>query len=1006
MKYHKLIILFFLCAFGIVSSQQSKIYTNELVNYNHAVDLYHNKNYSAAQILFHKIKDQYGNDSELKARSYYFEAFCAIRLGQNDGDDLMKSFFEKFPTSTKRNHAYLEVGDYYFNNGRYSYALKWFSKIDVSNLSNFNNEEFVFKKAYSLFAVRSFSNAKKYFSQLLNSATYGAQAKYYYGYIAYRNDDYAEADKYLNQVANDGKFDDDIPYYMANIKFKTGKFQEAIDAALPLINNSKGIQQSEIRKIIGESYFNLNEFDKAIPYLLEYKGKKGKWNNTDYYLLGYAYYMQKDYENALLWFTKIIDGNNAVSQNAYYHLAESYLLSDKKQEALNAFRNTKQMNFDVAIKKDAWLNYAKLSYEIGNPYKSTAEVIQEYINEYPDDEGIDEINDLLISAFISSKDYKGALEYLNNNKGQKNKEAYQKVAYLYGIQLFNTQEYSEAIKYFNLSLADAPNINYKSKSIFWKAEANYRSNNFEEAQTGFDLFLKQPDIDQIKENQIVNYHLAYTYFKLKDYSKAGGYFKEFIDTNPNNKKLLVDSYIRLGDSFFALSNYFKAVPEYQKVVDANDLDTDYAQFQLALSYGFMGDLEKKISALNDFTNLYLKSTLRDNAFYELGNSYIRNNDSKKALNAYSQVISNYKMSSLTPKSLLKQGLVYYNDDQNENALDKYKLVIKNYPATAEAKEAISNAKQIYIEMGRVDAYEALIKNVDYINITDEELDNTMFASAEQFYLTNQHKKAIEGFEKYLKRFPKGANALNSNFYLAESYQLNKQIKKSIPYYNKVLEQGKNNFTEQALVKVAYFYMENKDWDKGIETLKRLELEADSPQNVTFAQNNLMKGNYALKNYDKAVSYAEIVLQNEKLEDNIKSDAQIIIARSAFETGDFYKAQDAFKVVEETASGELKAEAIYYDAYFKNNDGNYKLSNVAVQKLASDFSSFKYWGGKGLIIMAKNYYELQDAYQATYILESVLTKFSNFEDINDEAKIELNKIKKKEAKTNASVIIQK
>jgi len=1005
MKQLKLVLIFFLFSFGFVFSQQSKIYTNDLIEYNHAVDLYRNKDYSAAQLLFHKIKNQYDDASELKARSYYYEAFCAIRLSQNDADELMKSFFEKFPTSTKRNNAFLEVGDYYFNNARYSYALKWFSKVDDSNLSSYNNEDFTFKKAYSLFAVGSFSNAKNYFSQLLNSQTYGAQAKYYSGYMAYRDDDYAEADKYLTQVANDKKFDDDIPYYMANIKFKTGKFQEAIDAATPLLNDSKGIQQSEISKIIGESYFNLNEYEKAIPYLLEYKGKKGKWNNTDYYQLGYAYYKQKDYENAMLWFTKIIDGNHAVSQNAYYHLAECYMQSDKKQEALNAFRNTKQMDFDANIKKDAWLNYAKLSYEIGNPYKSAAEVIQEYIAAYPDDEDNEEINALLISAFISSKDYEAALKYLSN-KSNKNNDAFQKVAFLYGIQLFNIQNYNEAIQNFNLSLTNTPNPNYKAKSIFWKAESNYRLNQFEEAINGFDNFIKQPNSSQVKENEIVNYHLAYTYFKLKDYNKSGGYFNEFINTNPTNKLLLNDSNVRLGDCFFALSNYYKAVPPYQKVVDENDTDVDYAQFQLALCYGFMGDLDKKINALQDFTNLNLKSTLRDDAFYELGNSYVRKNESENALNAYNEVVTKYRMSSLTPKSILKQGLIYYNTDQNEKALNQYKTVIKNYPATAEAKEAVTNAKQVYIDLGRVDEYETLIKNVDFVNITDEELDNTMFASAEQFYSKNQYKKSIDAFQKYLKRFPKGANALITNYYLAEAYQNDKQISKSIPHYNYVLNQGKNIYTEQALVKVAYYNMERKDWENALKILSQLELEADLQQNIIFAQNNLMKGNYALKNYNKAVEYAQIVLQNEKLEDHIKSDAQIIIARSAFETGDLYKAQDAFKIVEETASGELKAEATYYDAYFKHDEGNYKLSNVSVQKLASDFSSYKYWGGKGLIIMAKNFYELEDAYQATYILESVIAKFSNYQDVVDEAKTELNKIKTKEAKTNSSVIIEK
>ena len=219
------------------------------------MQLYSNKDYVASQLMFEKIKNDFDEASELRARSYYYEAFCAIRLKQKDADDLMNAFFEKFPTSTKRNTAFMEVGDYYFNNRSYAYALKWFNKVKENNLTLHGQEEFNFKKGYALFAVGSFANSRKYFSQLLNSEKYGAQAKYYFGYMAYQDDDYTEADKYLNQVADDQNFDDDIPYYMANIKFKTGKFQEAIDAAIPLLEKSNGIQHSELSKIIGESLF-------------------------------------------------------------------------------------------------------------------------------------------------------------------------------------------------------------------------------------------------------------------------------------------------------------------------------------------------------------------------------------------------------------------------------------------------------------------------------------------------------------------------------------------------------------------------------------------------------------------------------------------------------------------------------------------------------------------------------------------------------------------------------
>ena len=107
-----------------------------------------------------------------------------------------------------------------------------------------------------------------------------------------------------------------------------------------------------------------------------------------------------------------------------------------------------------------------------------------------------------------------------------------------------------------------------------------------------------------------------------------------------------------------------------------------------------------------------------------------------------------------------------------------------------------------------------------------------------------------------------------------------------------------------------------------------------------------------------------------------------------------------------ASGELDAEALYYRAYFENKEQKFETSNATVQKLAKDYSSYKYYAAKGLVVMAKNFYALEDAYQATYILESVIESFSEFDDVVEEAQTELSTIKTEEAKTNSSIESEK
>ena len=107
-------------------------------------------------------------------------------------------------------------------------------------------------------------------------------------------------------------------------------------------------------------------------------------------------------------------------------------------------------------------------------------------------------------------------------------------------------------------------------------------------------------------------------------------------------------------------------------------------------------------------------------------------------------------------------------------------------------------------------------------------------------------------------------------------------------------------------------------------------------------------------------------------------------------------------METIAQGELAAEALFYDAYFKNKDGKYEDSNKTIQKLTKDYSGYKYFGVKGLVVMAKNFYALNDSFQATHILESVIKNFTEFDDVITEAKAELNKIKTEEAKRNSSI----
>jgi TolA-binding protein len=994
-----LFLLFIIAATG--SAQQSTIYTHDLKDYNKALSLFNDKQYASAQIIFDKVKETAATE-ELKSDCAYYIANCAIRTNQSNADELMEQFVADYPTSTKQNQAYIEVAHYYFDQGNYPQALQWFDKVDESQLSSSDRDKFNFQKGYSFFNAKKKKDATVYLNKVVNSAEYGSQAKYYLGFMAYEGDDYKQATKYFDEVSGEEKYKEKLSYYQADMNFKLGNFQKAIDLGGKAMAKSNPSEKSELNKIIGESYFNLKQYDKAIPYLVAYKGKKGRWNNTDFYQLGYAYYKQKDYENAISQFNKIIGGKDFVAQNAYYHLGESYLNTDKKQQALNAFKNASEMNFDLAIQEDASLNYAKLSYEIGNSYQSVPSVLQAFLKKYPDNAGRSEIEKLLIDSYISSKNYKEALVLLERNKSPENKLAYQKVLFYRGLELYTDGNYEEASKMFARSISEQKDATFTARATFWKGETEYVLNDFKEALISFKQFMGLAQAKETPEFKNINYNIAYAYFKLKEYDQAGNYFQSQIATSKDDKVRLNDSYLRLADCRFVTSKYGAAMEAYTKVIESKSVDADYAYFQKAISYGFISKNDKKIEELNAFLQLYPKSDYRDDAMFELGNTYVAENKNDLAIKTYDRLNTEFKKSSFTSRSILRQGLIYYNSDKDEQALVKFKKVAADFPRTPEALEAVATARLIYVDGGRVDEYANWVRTLDFVAVTDAELDNDTYEAAEKQFQQNNTKQAIAGFSGYVAKFPRGIHALNANYYLAQSYYSESSVNKSIPNYEFVIAQPRSEFTDQSLSRLSQIFLKSKEYDKAIPVLSRLENEADLSQNKTFAQSNLMKTYYDIKDYSNSVIYAEKVLVNPKTDDNVKSDAQIIIARAAIQTGDEAKARVAYAKLLTIAKGELAAEALYYDAYFKNKDSKFEVSNTAVQKLAKNYSSYKYFGAKGLVLMAKNFYGLKDSYQATYILENVIQNFTDFPDVVSEAQTELDNIKGEESKTNSSV----
>ena len=982
-------------------AQQSKINTDELYTYNQAVDLYQENQYVAAQRLFEKVLKQI-SDETVKGNAAYYHANCAVRLNQRNADELVSAFVDNYPTSTKRNSAFIDVANYYFDNGDYRKAVTWYEKVDEGTLSRKQKAQYNFNKGYTLVQGKQYARAKPYLNRVSDDEEYGSKAKYYLGYIAYEANELQEAKEIFDQVGESPEADEKLTYYQADLNYKLGNFDKAITLAQAQLTKSNRKEQSELNRIIGQSLFNQNKFGEALPYLLEYDGISGKLNNNDYYQLGYAYYKQADYEKAIETFNKIVDGENQTAQNAYYHLGQSYIKRNRSADALNAFKKACEQDYDATIKEDATYNYAKLSYENGNPYNSVPAVILDFLEKYPNSNKQAEMNAFLIDSYFTSKNYAEALKLLEKGRIKDNEAVYAKVSLYHGLNLFNANDYKEAIKNLNNTLKYTTDSAINKQAHFWKAESAYQLNDFNTALTHF----KQAKAAQVAigEDAALDYNLGYTHFKLKDYAAAITAFMDY-ETHlvaKKDKARLNDAYLRIADANFVSKKYWPGMDYYNKAINMDSPNGDYALFQKAISYGFVQKTDNKIQDLSKLVTTFKNSPYRDDALFELGNTYISNGNIAEGINAYDQLIREFPSSVYTSQAMMRKGLQFYNDSKLDAALAVFKEVVKKYPGSPQASQAIGSARQIYIDQGKTNDYATWVRGIEGIDITDAELDDTAYESAEQPFIRGEMTAAAREIKKYLAQFPNGKHSLQANFYLAQALFADDEKTESIPHFEFVANKERSEFTEQALARLSEIHLAASDFAIAIPVLTKLEILADYPQNIIYAQSNLMKAYYEIDNYAQAVVYAEKVLADDTATNNARSDASIIKARSSWKQGDEAGAKVAYEKVRITATGSLAAEAFYHKAYFENKENAHDAAIATVQKNTKDYGSFKLWSAKGLVVMGKSYYAKKETLNATTILQYVVDNFAQYPDVQTEAQSELNKIKTTEAMTNSSV----
>ena len=982
-------------------SQRTAIYADPDHAYKSGMELFDKKQYTAAQKHFDDCVAG-TKSSELKSDAIFYSAACGIELFNKDGEWKMKYFLQKYPAATKESSAYFYLAKSSFRKHKFPETIENFNHVDEYQLNREQLSELRFKRGYSYLSLPNPDDEKAktdLFAIKDVDNKYAFPANYYYSHLMYKEKNYEMALQGFNRLTGNETFGSVVPYYITQIYFMQGKYDKVTVEAPKLLRDSANIQrEGEINRMIGESFFNLENYSDALHYLSKTDlGMSAEGN----YVLGYCYYKTNDNTNAINTFIKATEKTDSLAQNAWYHIADCYVKTNEKLKAKNAFYNAYQTVFDKKITEDALFSFAKLSYELDfSPYNEAVKSLQKYLNEYSDSPRKKECYTILTNVYSTTKNYEQAIASIENigNIDPILKATYQKLIYFKAVENFNNSDLDNAEKQFKKSLTQNADQKLNALSQYWLGEIYFLRKDYSTAIDAWKKFQITEGATQLQEYDLSNYALGYAFFQRKekdDYGNANISFRKFLlSKNEYNENKITDANIRTADSYFMTRDFLQASEYYNKAIDKNKIDVDYSLYQKALCDGLSKHYEEKIKELQRIENEFKNSNYLSSALSEIAETFHNNlKDYDNAIIYYQKILDNYPNSSFANNCLAQVGNIFYERKQDDKAFEFYDQFVKTNPQSDAAKDILEAIKKIFETKGDVDGMEKYFASIGN-PLSENQIEKSLYSAAyDAFYNQKNCDVAMGKWESYISKFPNGKYLTEAEFNFAECAYSKSMFTQAANAYSVVIQKPRGIYSETALSKITFLLMKDKNYSAALPLFQHLQEYAETPANKSAAKFGAMRCAFNLNDFESALSECNKVLAIEKITPQQNTEAKYVKAKSLYETKRLDDALAEFRAMTKTSKNLAGAEAYYYVAKILFEKQEYKEVEKAITKLISYEYSNDDWNNKGMLLLADSYMAKGDDADAEVILNTILEGKPK-QEYMDDATMKLQKLNAK------------
>ena len=949
--------------------------------------------WSDARHEFLRARDVLAPSDRVAAQTVdFYLAACAVELGSRDAEGALRDFEARYPGSVYANDVRFSLGSLYCAEGDMRRAREAFAKTDYKALSRSRKEQYDIRMGYVEFTDGNYDKAFGYFDRIGPQSEYADHALYYKSYIDYAEGRYGRAKQGFTALQRSDAYRAVVPYYLLQIEFRDGNYRYVVENGDELVRRAVPERRQELERVIAESWFHLGDYNKTIGHLDAFTAAGGELDRDGSYLMGFSLYRTARYPEAAEFLRKACGAEDALTQNASYHLADCYLRAGDKQAAMQAFAMAADDKLDPVIAEDALFNYGKLQYELGGgAFNGAINVLTRYVAQYPDSPRVGEARSLLIAAYYNSNDYDAAYRAIKSFPTQDAdiRAALQKITYFRGLEAYSAGDMRAAQRYLAESAAINVSPKYSALNSFWQGEIAFAQGDYTVAAAKYNAYLKRAPRSE-DEYAMALYNLGYCDFSRKDMTGARSAFEKFLETYPARDRYRADAYNRLGDVAYSDRRFEEAVGEYDKAIALATPEQQYARYKRAVTLGILGRTDQKQQALRQIAAS--GGDYADEASYELGRSYIAQEKYAEGAAQLEKFVAAYPSSPRCTQALSDLGLAYLNLGDKQKSLKYYDRVIGASPHSSEARGAMQSIREIYVSQGDADAYfDYAAKAGLESDLTALSRDSLSFAAAQKLYLDGQQEAAAKSLRSYVQSYPKGYYLTDALYYLSDCYLRSGERGEAIETLTALADRGTTQYTVAVLEKLSEMTYADERWDEAASAYRRLYDAAPTKTGREEAMKGYVRATVAGGDGAKIAAMAADVCGHDDAGAAALREAKYAWAGQLRAEGRRDEAVKLYRELAKDVRTKEGSEAAYY--VIESTFGSGDMDKTEKEVFAfSEREPQAYWLAKAFILLGDVYVKKGDNFQARATWQSVADGYSPADDgIVDEAKARIAKL---------------